>query len=220
MCGHAHVAEAFEASEASQLHRAPDRVVRAHRLAVATDLVVRDGLVEAQCGRQADGVGGAVGDSVAAPERLRHRVAQGEAGPGHGGAGVHGALQEIAAGLTVAAVCEHAGERARDEPGARESLAVRLLVPSLHVERLRAVGEGIQRRASGLRLRKPEGELDVVEDPRRVRPGAPRLHAPLLVPHAEERRPLRARVRGRDGEDREAGLRGDGLRRVDRAAAA
>ena len=72
------------------------------------------------------------------------------------------------------------------------------------VERLRAVGERVHGRADRLRAREAERQRRLVDDADRVRARPARLHASRRVPHAEVRRPLRARVRRRNRDQRQA----------------
>ena len=99
-------------------------------------------------------------------------------------------------------------------------MLVTLRVPARDVERLGGVRERVQGRATALLAREPEGQLGLVDDPRQVCADATALHAPVGVAHAEECRPLGARVGGRHRDEAEAGRRRDRLGEVDRAATA
>ena len=81
------------------------------------------------------------------------------------------------------------------------------------------MSERVHRRPDGLLARQAERERGLVDDRDGVRPGAAGLRAPAFVTHAEVRRPLRARIRGRHGDETEAGRRRDRLGGVDRTAA-
>src|SRR5438105_7010216 len=73
--GHAEVAEPAEPAEAGELLDAADRVVVcAERGSELAQRLGSDGLVEAESGGEADRVQRPVRESIAAAERLRHRV--------------------------------------------------------------------------------------------------------------------------------------------------
>jgi hypothetical protein len=82
------------------------------------------------------------------------------------------------------------------------------------------VREGVEGGAARLPGRKPERQLRLVDDSREPGAAAAGLDAALLVANPEAGSPLGSRVRGRNGDNGQLGSRGDGLRRVDRAAAA
>ena len=158
-------------------------------------------------------------DAVAAAESLRHRVAEAEARAAEGSAGVHGALEQLPARLAVASLGEHAGERGGDQACAGERLPVGIGVAALDVERLRTMRERVQRRAARLTCGQPKRQLRVVDDARHAGAAAADLDAALLVADAETRRPLRAGVRRRDRDHRQARRRAHRLGGVDRAPA-
>ena len=85
-----------------------------------------------------------------------------------------------------------AGSAAGDRGRAGERLAVGVVVSSLDVERLGAVGEGVHGSSGGLAGRQRQREVDVVEDRAHVRAAATGLDAPGLVAHAVSARPLGA----------------------------
>jgi hypothetical protein len=213
------VAKEREAPEPREFLDAADRVVRRHRVAEAFDLGARDGLVEAKRGSECDCVQRPMGKAVAAAEPLRHRVRKAEPRPGERGPCVHGAFEQPSAALDVVAVGEDERERRGDEFRSFERVLVRLVVPSLDVERLGGVRESVEGGAACLPGRKPKRQLRLVDDPREPGAAAAGLDAARLVANPEAGSPLGSRVRGGDGDDGELGSRGDGLGRVDRAAA-
>ena len=97
------------------------------------------------------------GDSVAAAEGLGHRMAEPEAGAGQGRARVHGALEELAAGVEVASVGEHARQRGGDESAPASASASDSGFRPGDVQRLGAVRERVQRGAAALAL----GQVEV-----------------------------------------------------------
>ena len=115
---------------------------------------------------------------------------------------------------------KHARQRVGDQASAVERERVALGGASLHVQRLRAVRERVQRRPRGDVERQVERQADVVDDPDRVRTGAAALHDPVRRADAVERRPLRARIGRRNVDDRLVRLGGGELAGVDRRAAA
>jgi hypothetical protein len=214
------MAKEREAPEPRELLDPTDRVVRGHRVAEALDLGAHDRLVEAKRRRKGDCVQRSVGKAVTPAERLRHRVREAKPRAGERGSRVHGAFEQPSAPFDVVAVGEDERERRRDELRSFERVLVRLVVSALDVERLGRVREGVEGGAARLPGRKPERQLRLVDDPREPGAAAAGLDTALLVANPEAGSPLGSRVGGGDGDDRELGPRGDGLGRVDRAAAA
>ena len=101
-----------------------------------------------------------------------------------------------------------------------ERVRVALRRPLADVERLRAVRERVQRGPHRFGSWQPERQLGLVDDTFDAGAGTAAPHPAVRIADAEERRPLGPRVGGGDRHDRQRGLRRDGLRRVDRAAAA
>ena len=158
-------------------------------------------------------------DPVAAAESLRHRVAEREHRPAERHPGMHRALEQTRPLVEIARLLDDAWKVGRDQPRPRQRMQVRLGVVSLDVQRLRAMRERVHRRPHGLGAGEVEREERLVDDAGEVCAGAPAGHPPVGVPDAEERRPLRAGVGGRDRDDRHRRLRGDRLGKVDGAAA-
>ena len=158
--------------------------------------------------------------AVPAADRLRHRVGEREHRAGERLAAVAGAAQELCAQVTVERRLDDARQERGDEARALERVLVRVLVVAVRVQRLRAVGERVHRRPHRLLARKTDREADVVDDAAEPSAAPAPAHAPTRVAHAEERRPLRARVRRRDGDERHSRRRRDRLAEIDRAAAA
>ena len=126
---------------------------------------------------------------------------------------MHRALEQPRSPLEIAAILGDDGK-----PGADQSRSDGRVFTRPGVERLRAVGERVHRRPDGLVAGKVQRERGLVDDRDGIRTGSPGLGASCLVAHAEVRCPLRARVRRRDRDEREARGRRHRLRRVDRAA--
>ena len=80
--------------------------------------------------------------------------------------------------------------------------------------------KGVEGGAARLPGGKPKRKLRLVDDSREPGAAAGGLDAALLVANPKAGSPLGSRVRGGDGDDGELGSRGDGLGRVDGAAAA
>ncbi len=117
-----------------------------------------------------------MGEAVAAADRLRHRVAEPEPGPRERLSGEGGAAEQLRAALPVVRRLDDGGKRTGYERGALERDPVRLGIPPPDVERLSAVGEGVERRADGLLPREVERQIDVVVDSCRTRAAAAADH--------------------------------------------
>ena len=178
------------------------------------------GSLKRSAGGRRERVRRAVGDPVATAERLSHRVTERQPRGAERGAGVLGAFEQPGASFEVLAVGEHLRQRLVDQLRARERLAIALGVVTGHVERLGTVRQRVQRRPAALVARQVERQPRLVDDSGEVRSGAAALHPAAGVADAEESRPLGARVGRRHRDERQAGLGGDGLGQVDRAAAA
>src|SRR5262245_9411597 len=135
-------------------------------------------------------------------------------------AGDVGARKQLRPGWAVIREGDDPRQRLVDRPGALEGEHVCLRRPSLDVQRLGAVREGVHRGADRHLERKPKGGVRVVDDAGKARPHAAALHPAIVVPDPKAARPLRAGVGRRQGDDRQAGGRGDCLREVDRTAPA
>ena len=176
--------------------------------------------VPAQRRRQADPVQRPVRQAVAAADRLRHRVREGEARAAERSAAVARTAQQLRARLEVARRLDDARQPLGDQPRARQRVLVRVLVVPDDVERLGAVCERVHRRADRRLARQVERQLRLVDDSRGCAPRAAAAHLPLRVAHAVVRRPLGTRVRRRHRHERHARRRRDRLAEIDRAAAA
>ena len=102
--------------------------------------------------------------AVAATERLRHCVAESEAGEGQRPATSLCSGQELLACLAVVSVDGNPRQRTTDQACAFESPAIPLLVATLDVERLGAVRERVHRGPDRLGAREVERQLRVVDD--------------------------------------------------------
>ena len=160
------------------------------------------GALKRSAGGEAERVRSAVRDAEATAERLRHRVRERESRGRERGAGVHRAAQEPRPRLDVVGALEH---RAAAPSAIRlapcERVPVARVVAARGVERLGAVRERVHRRPPVSARRQAERQLDGVDDPLDARAAASALHPPLLVAHAEHRRPLGAGVRRRHRDD-------------------
>ena len=223
----AEVAEALEAAEPRELLDARGRVVRAERRAEATDGLRHRACVEPERCGQADGVHRALRQPVAAAERLGERVPEAEPESAERRAGVHRAFEESRRGRVRRGLVDHERQRVADRRRARVRVASSRALRSRVYSASAQCASAFMRRPDRLLERQVERELRLVDraDGHRARVAPP---PPFRRPeqHAEEGRPLRARVRRRHRDDRGSPpatpreLGDDRLARVDRAAAA
>ena len=133
---------------------------------------------------------------------------------------MHGAFQELRPGLQILRLFDDLRQPFADEARALHGMGVARRVVPLRVHRLRAVRKRVHRRPDRLLARKRQRELGLVDRTAQMRSRAAALHPALGIADAEVGRPLCARVRRRDGNERKLGFGGDRLAEVDRAAAA
>ena len=131
-----------------------------------------------------------------------------------------GTAEELGASRDVRRPLDDLRQPPADQLCAGQRVPVALFGPLADVQRLGGVRERVQRGAHRLGKRQVERQLRLVDDRVQPRSRAAAAQLPLRVADAEEPRPLRAGVRRRDRDERQAARRGGSLGGVDRAAAA